>query len=89
MDLAFLGSPWLFLHRNRNLSGLIGHDVVNGQFHDLNDLRFVLAAPIVFVLVLLLGAISADAHDLLIPEESAVSTIRMLFSHSIPLLLLG
>jgi hypothetical protein len=37
----------------------------------------VFAAPIVLVLVLLLGAISTDAHDLLIPEESAVTTIRM------------
>jgi hypothetical protein len=89
MDLAFLGSPWLFFHRNRNLFGFVSHDVVDGEFYDLNDLGFVFAAPIVLVLVLLLGAISADAHDLLIPEESAVSTIRMLFSHSIPLLLLG
>jgi uncharacterized metal-binding protein len=89
MDLAFLWSPWLLLHRDRNLFGFIGHDVIDGQFHNLNNLGFVLAAPIVLVLVLLLGAISADAHDLLIPEESAVSTIRMLFSHSIPLLLLG
>ena len=38
---------------------------------------------------LMLGALATDAHDLLILEESAVSTIRMLFSHSIPLLLLG
>jgi hypothetical protein len=77
MGLAFLGSPWLLLHRDRNLGGFVSHDVVNGQFHDLNYLGFVLAAPIVLVLVLLLGAISADAHDLLIPEESAVTTIRM------------
>jgi hypothetical protein len=49
----------------------------------------VSATPIVLVFVLLLWAFTADAHDLLIPEESAVSTIRMLFSHSIPLLLLG
>jgi hypothetical protein len=49
----------------------------------------VLTAPIVLVLVLLLRALATDAHDLLIPEKSAVSTIRMLFSHSIPLLLLG
>jgi hypothetical protein len=77
MDLAFLGSPRLLTNRNRNLFGFISHDVVDGKFHDLNDLRLMFAAPIVLVLVLLLGAISADAHDLLIPEESAVSTIRM------------
>jgi hypothetical protein len=74
---AFLGSPWLLLHRDRNLFGLISHDVIDGEFHDLNLHGFVFAAPIVLVLVLLLWAISADAHDLLIPEESAVSTIRM------------
>jgi len=89
MDLAFLGSPWLFLHSDQNLFGFVSHDVIDGEFHDLNLHGLVFAAPIVLVLVLLLGAISADAHDLLIPEESAVSTIRMLFSHSIPLLLLG
>jgi hypothetical protein len=77
MGSAFLGSPWLFLHRNRNLFGFVSHDVVDGEFHDLNDLRLMFAAPIVLVFVLLLGAISTDAHDLLIPEESAVSTIRM------------
>jgi hypothetical protein len=49
----------------------------------------VLPTPISLVLVLLLGALATDAHDLLILKESAVSTIRMLFSHSIPLLLLG
>jgi len=38
---------------------------------------FVLTAPIALVLVLLLGTLAADAHDLLILEESAVSTIRM------------
>jgi hypothetical protein len=37
----------------------------------------VLTAPIALVLVLLLGALAADAHDLLILKESAVSTIRM------------
>jgi hypothetical protein len=37
----------------------------------------VLTAPIVLVLVLLLRALATDAHDLLIPEESAVSTIRI------------
>jgi hypothetical protein len=37
----------------------------------------VLTAPIVLMFVLLLGALATDAHDLLIPEESAVSTIRM------------
>jgi hypothetical protein len=89
MELAFLGSPWLLLHRDRNLSGLVSHDVVNGQFNDLNLFRLVLTAPIVLVLVLLLRILATDAHDLLILEESAVSTIRMLFSHSIPLLLLG
>jgi hypothetical protein len=89
MGLAFLGSPRLLTNRNRNLFGFIGHDVVNGQFDNLNLLCLMLTAPIGMVFVLLLGAISTDAHDLLIPEESAVSTIRMLFSHSIPLLLLG
>jgi hypothetical protein len=49
----------------------------------------VLPAPIALVLVLLLWALATNAHDLLILEESAVSTIRMMFSHSIPLLLLG
>jgi hypothetical protein len=77
MDLAFLGSPRLLFHRDRDLFGLVSHDVVDGKFHDLNLHGFVFAAPIVLVLVLLLGAISTDAHDLLIPEESAVSTIRM------------
>jgi hypothetical protein len=37
----------------------------------------VLTTPIALVLVLLLGALATDAHDLLILEESAVSTIRM------------
>jgi hypothetical protein len=77
MDLAFLGSPRLFLHRDRNLFGFVSHDVIDGKFHDLNLHGFVFAAPIVLVLILLLWAISADAHDLLIPKESAVSTIRM------------
>jgi hypothetical protein len=77
MGSAFLGSPRLLTNRNRNLFGFISHDVVDGEFHDLNYLRLMFAAPIVLVLILLLGAISADAHDLLIPEESAVSTIRM------------
>jgi hypothetical protein len=77
MVSAFLGSPRLFLNRNRDLFGLVSHDVVNGQFNDLNLFRLVLTAPIVLVLVLLLGALATDAHDLLIPEESAVSTIRM------------
>jgi hypothetical protein len=49
----------------------------------------MLTAPIVLVLVLLLWAMPTDAHDLLIPEESAISTIRMCFSHSILLLLFG
>jgi hypothetical protein len=89
MDLAFLGSPWLFPHRNRDLFHLVSHDVIDGQFHDFHLLWLVLPTPISLVLVLLLGALATDAHDLLILEESAVSTIRMLFSHSIPLLLLG
>jgi hypothetical protein len=37
----------------------------------------MLTAPIVLVFVLLLWALATDAHDLLILEESAVSTIRM------------
>jgi hypothetical protein len=77
MGSAFLGSPRLFLDRNRNLFGLVSHDVINGKFHDLNLHGFMLTAPIVLVLVLLLGALATNAHDLLILEESAVSTIRM------------
>ena len=77
MGSVFLGSPRLLTNRNRNLFGFISHDVVDGKFHDLNLHGFVFAAPIVLVLVLLLWAISTDAHDLLIPEESAVSTIRI------------
>jgi hypothetical protein len=77
MELAFLGSPWLLLHRDRNLFGFVSHDVIDGKFHDLNLRCLVLTAPIGVVLILLLRAISADAHDLLIPEESAVTTIRM------------
>ena len=77
MELAFLGSPWLLLHRDRNLFGLISHDVIDGQFHDFHLLWLMSAAPIVLVLVLLLWAFTANAHDLLIPEESAVTTIRM------------
>jgi hypothetical protein len=77
MELAFLGSPWLLLHRDRDFFGLVSHDVIDGQFHDLHFNGFVLTAPIVLMLVLLLGALATDAHDLLIPKESAVSTIRM------------
>jgi hypothetical protein len=35
----------------------------------------VFAAPIFLMLVLLLWAFTADAHDLLIPEESAVTAV--------------
>jgi hypothetical protein len=77
MVSAFLGSPRLFLDRNRNLFGLVSHDVIHGKFHDFHLLWLVLTAPIVLVLVLLLGVLATNAHDLLIPEESAVSTIRM------------
>jgi hypothetical protein len=77
MGLTFLGSPWLLFHRDRNFFGLVGHDVINGQFHDFQLSGKVSAAPIVLMLVLLLWAFTADAHDLLILKESAVSTIRI------------
>jgi hypothetical protein len=89
MGLAFLGSPWLFLYRNRNLCGLVSHYVVNRQFNNINDSNFVLSAPIGLVLIMVLWVSSANTHDLLIPEKSAITAIRMFFSHSILLLLFG
>jgi hypothetical protein len=77
MGSAFLGSPRLLTNRNRNLFGFVSHDVIDGKFHDLNLHGFVFATPIVLMLVLLLWAFTANAHDLLIPEESAITTIRM------------
>jgi hypothetical protein len=70
---AFLGSPRLL--SDRNLFGLVSHDVINRQFDELT--LVVLAAPIRLVFDLLLWAISTNAHDLLILEESAISTIRI------------
>jgi hypothetical protein len=69
VDLAFLGSPRL------SASGLVGQDVVNRQLNKFNLL--MLAAPVRLMFDLLLGAISTNAHDLLILEESAISTIRI------------
>jgi hypothetical protein len=89
MGLAFLGSSWLFLHRNRNLFGLISHYVVNGQFDYFNLFSLMLTAPIGMVLVLLLRVSSANTHDLLISKKSAITAIRMCFSHSKPLFLFG
>jgi hypothetical protein len=89
MDLAFLGSPWLLLHRNRNLCGLVSHDVVNRQFNNINDSNFVLSAPIGLMLVMVLWVSSANTHDLLISEKFAITAIRMCFSHSKPLFLFG
>jgi hypothetical protein len=89
MDLAFFGSPWLFLYRNRNLCGLVSHYVVNGQFNDLNLFSLMLSAPIGMVLVMVLWVSSANTHDLLIFEKSAITAIRMCFSHSKPLFLFG
>jgi hypothetical protein len=73
VGLAFLGSPWLL--SDRNLNGFVRHDVINRQFDELT--LVVLAAPIRLVFDLLLGAISTNAHDLLILKESAISTIRI------------
>jgi hypothetical protein len=68
---------------------LVSHYVVNRQFNDLNDSNFVLSAPIRLVLVMVLWVSSANTHDLLISEKSAITAIRMFFSHSILLLLFG
>jgi len=76
-----------FLWSSRLSTGLVGQDVVNRQLNKFNLL--MLAAPVRLMFDLLLGAISTNAHDLLILKESAISTIRIWFSHSIPLLLLG
>jgi hypothetical protein len=73
VGLAFLGSPWLL--SDRNLNGFVRHDVINRQFDELT--LVVLAAPIRLVFDLLLGAISTNAHNLLILKESAISTIRI------------
>jgi hypothetical protein len=89
MDLAFLGSPWLFLYRNRNLCGLVSHYVVNRQFNNINDSNFVLSAPIGLVFVMVLWVSPTNTHDLLISEKSAITAIRMCFSHSKPLFLFG
>jgi hypothetical protein len=73
VGLAFLGSPWLL--SDSNLNGFVRHDVINRQFDELT--LVVLSAPIRLVFDLLLGAISTNAHDLLILKESAISTIRI------------
>jgi len=75
MGLTFFWSSRLFA--NRNFSGFVRHDVVNGQFNDACLLRLVLTAPITMVLVLLLWTVATKAHDLHILEEFAVSTIRI------------
>jgi hypothetical protein len=75
MELAFLWSPRLA--GRCNFRHLVSHYVVNRQFNDLGLLRLMLTAPIGVMLVLYLWAKTTNAHDLLILEESAVSTIRM------------
>jgi len=75
MELAFLWSPRLA--RRCDFCHLVSHYVVNRQFNDFGLLRLMLTAPIGVMLVLYLWAKTTNAHDLLILEESAVSTIRM------------
>jgi hypothetical protein len=49
----------------------------------------MLSAPIRLVLVMVIRITSANTHDLLISEKSAITAIRMCFSHSKPLFLFG
>jgi hypothetical protein len=54
---------------------LVSHDVVHGKFDNLNLSLLMLTTPICVMLILLLGAISTDAHDLLIFKESAITAV--------------
>jgi hypothetical protein len=49
----------------------------------------MLSTPIGLVLVMVLWVSSTNTHDLLISVKSAITAIRMCFSHSKPLFLFG